>query len=67
MRGFQLWLNLPSREKMTTPSGTQEFGPRAHPDRTPRSGCHGEGHRRQHRRHRRADSCSRRLIRPTWT
>lgn len=30
MRGFQLWINLPAREKMTTPR-YQEFGPETIP------------------------------------
>jgi redox-sensitive bicupin YhaK (pirin superfamily) len=34
MRGFQLWLNLPAREKMTAPK-YQEFGP----DRIPNTGA----------------------------
>jgi redox-sensitive bicupin YhaK (pirin superfamily) len=31
MRGFQLWINLPAREKMTDPA-YQEFGPEAIPE-----------------------------------
>ena len=37
MRGFQLWLNLPSRDKMTAPR-YQEFGPERIPMATPASG-----------------------------
>jgi quercetin 2,3-dioxygenase len=37
MRGFQLWLNLPSREKMTAPK-YQEFGPERIPTATPAPG-----------------------------
>ena len=37
MRGFQLWLNLPSREKMTAPK-YQEFGPERIPTATPAEG-----------------------------
>ncbi len=37
MRGFQLWLNLPAREKMTAPK-YQEFGPERIPTATPVSG-----------------------------
>ena len=37
MRGFQLWLNLPAREKMTAPK-YQEFGPERIPVATPTSG-----------------------------
>src|ERR1700741_3320939 len=37
MRGFQLWLNLPAREKMTAPK-YQEFGPEKIPVATPASG-----------------------------
>ena len=37
MRGFQLWLNLPAREKMTAPS-YQEFGPERIPVATPAKG-----------------------------
>ena len=35
MRGFQLWLNLPARDKMTAPK-YQEFGPERIPSRRPR-------------------------------
>ena len=37
MRGFQLWLNLPAREKMTAPK-YQEFGPERVPTVTPNEG-----------------------------
>jgi len=37
MRGFQLWLNLPAREKMTAPK-YQEFGPERIPIATPAQG-----------------------------
>jgi quercetin 2,3-dioxygenase len=37
MRGFQLWLNLPAREKMTAPK-YQEFGPERIPVATPATG-----------------------------
>jgi quercetin 2,3-dioxygenase len=37
MRGFQLWLNLPAREKMTEPR-YQEFGPDRIPVATPAAG-----------------------------
>jgi redox-sensitive bicupin YhaK (pirin superfamily) len=37
MRGFQLWLNLPAREKMTAPK-YQEFGPERIPVATPGRG-----------------------------
>ena len=37
MRGFQLWLNLPAREKMTAPK-YQEFGPDRIPSATPAAG-----------------------------
>jgi len=37
MRGFQLWLNLPAREKMTAPK-YQEFGPERIPTATPSAG-----------------------------
>jgi quercetin 2,3-dioxygenase len=37
MRGFQLWLNLPAREKMTAPK-YQEFGPDRIPTATPGKG-----------------------------
>ena len=37
MRGFQLWLNLPAREKMTAPK-YQEFGPERIPNATPAPG-----------------------------
>jgi quercetin 2,3-dioxygenase len=37
MRGFQLWLNLPGREKMTAPK-YQEFGPERIPVATPATG-----------------------------
>jgi redox-sensitive bicupin YhaK (pirin superfamily) len=37
MRGFQLWLNLPSRDKMTEPK-YQEFGPEKIPVATPAAG-----------------------------
>jgi redox-sensitive bicupin YhaK (pirin superfamily) len=37
MRGFQLWLNLPSRDKMTAPK-YQEFGPEMIPLATPAVG-----------------------------
>jgi quercetin 2,3-dioxygenase len=37
MRGFQLWLNLPAREKMTAPR-YQEFGPQQIPTATPGRG-----------------------------
>lgn len=37
MRGFQLWLNLPAREKMTAPK-YQEFGPERIPSATPANG-----------------------------
>ncbi|HLY53799.1 MAG TPA: pirin family protein, partial [Steroidobacteraceae bacterium] len=37
MRGFQLWLNLPAREKMTAPK-YQEFGPERIPTATPGPG-----------------------------
>ena len=37
MRGFQLWLNLPAREKMTAPK-YQEFGPERIPTAAPSSG-----------------------------
>jgi redox-sensitive bicupin YhaK (pirin superfamily) len=37
MRGFQLWLNLPAREKMTAPR-YQEFGPERIPTATPAKG-----------------------------
>jgi quercetin 2,3-dioxygenase len=37
MRGFQLWLNLPAREKMTEPK-YQEFGPERIPVATPAAG-----------------------------
>jgi quercetin 2,3-dioxygenase len=37
MRGFQLWLNLPAREKMTAPK-YQEFGPERIPSATPARG-----------------------------
>lgn len=38
MRGFQLWLNLPAREKMTPPR-YQEFGPERIPVATPAAGA----------------------------
>jgi hypothetical protein len=37
MRGFQLWLNLPARDKMTAPK-YQEFGPERIPLATPAAG-----------------------------
>jgi redox-sensitive bicupin YhaK (pirin superfamily) len=37
MRGFQLWLNLPARDKMTPPK-YQEFGPERIPSATPAPG-----------------------------
>jgi redox-sensitive bicupin YhaK (pirin superfamily) len=37
MRGFQLWLNLPARDKMTAPK-YQEFGPERIPTATPAAG-----------------------------
>jgi quercetin 2,3-dioxygenase len=37
MRGFQLWLNLPARDKMTAPK-YQEFGPERIPIATPAPG-----------------------------
>ncbi|MBS0379604.1 MAG: pirin family protein [Proteobacteria bacterium] len=37
MRGFQLWLNLPAREKMTEPK-YQEFGPERIPSAAPAPG-----------------------------
>ena len=37
MRGFQLWLNLPARDKMTQPK-YQEFGPERIPTATPTAG-----------------------------
>jgi len=37
MRGFQLWLNLPAREKMTAPK-YQEFGPERIPTAAPAKG-----------------------------
>jgi quercetin 2,3-dioxygenase len=37
MRGFQLWLNLPARDKMTAPK-YQEFGPERIPAATPAKG-----------------------------
>jgi len=37
MRGFQLWLNLPAREKMTAPR-YQEFGPQQIPSVQPSAG-----------------------------
>ena len=37
MRGFQLWLNLPARDKMTAPK-YQEFGPALIPTATPAAG-----------------------------
>ena len=37
MRGFQLWLNLPARDKMTAPK-YQEFGPERIPSATPAPG-----------------------------
>jgi redox-sensitive bicupin YhaK (pirin superfamily) len=37
MRGFQLWLNLPAREKMTAPK-YQEFGPERIPVAAPAPG-----------------------------
>jgi quercetin 2,3-dioxygenase len=37
MRGFQLWLNLPAREKMTAPK-YQEFGPERIPTASPAEG-----------------------------
>jgi redox-sensitive bicupin YhaK (pirin superfamily) len=37
MRGFQLWLNLPARDKMTAPK-YQEFGPERIPTATPAKG-----------------------------
>ena len=37
MRGFQLWLNLPAREKMTAPR-YQEFGPERVPSVSPSEG-----------------------------
>jgi redox-sensitive bicupin YhaK (pirin superfamily) len=37
MRGFQLWLNLPARDKMTAPK-YQEFGPERIPVATPSDG-----------------------------
>jgi quercetin 2,3-dioxygenase len=37
MRGFQLWINLPARDKMTAPK-YQEFGPERIPAATPASG-----------------------------
>jgi redox-sensitive bicupin YhaK (pirin superfamily) len=37
MRGFQLWLNLPAREKMTAPK-YQEFGPERIPVAAPAAG-----------------------------
>jgi hypothetical protein len=37
MRGFQLWLNLPAREKMTAPK-YQEFGPERIPTAAPSAG-----------------------------
>ncbi len=41
MRGFQLWLNLPARDKMTAPR-YQEFGPDRVPTVTPGEGVHVE-------------------------
>jgi redox-sensitive bicupin YhaK (pirin superfamily) len=38
MRGFQLWLNLPARDKMTAPR-YQEFGPERIPVATPSPGA----------------------------
>ncbi len=35
MRGFQLWINLPAKDKMTAPN-YQEFGGRSCPWWTPR-------------------------------
>lgn len=37
MRGFQLWLNLPARDKMTAPK-YQEFGPERIPNAAPAAG-----------------------------
>jgi redox-sensitive bicupin YhaK (pirin superfamily) len=37
MRGFQLWLNLPARDKMTAPK-YQEFGPERIPTASPAAG-----------------------------
>lgn len=37
MRGFQLWVNLPARDKMTAPK-YQEFAPEAIPQLTPAAG-----------------------------
>jgi quercetin 2,3-dioxygenase len=37
MRGFQLWLNLPARDKMTAPK-YQEFGPERIPSAAPAAG-----------------------------
>jgi redox-sensitive bicupin YhaK (pirin superfamily) len=37
MRGFQLWLNLPARDKMSAPK-YQEFGPERIPTATPAAG-----------------------------
>jgi redox-sensitive bicupin YhaK (pirin superfamily) len=37
MRGFQLWLNLPARDKMTAPK-YQEYGPERIPTATPSKG-----------------------------
>ena len=39
MRGFQLWLNLPARDKMSAPQ-YQEFGPDRIPTATPAAGVH---------------------------
>jgi hypothetical protein len=39
MRGFQLWLNLPARDKMTAPK-YQEFGPERIPTAAPAAGVH---------------------------
>ena len=39
MRGFQLWLNLPARDKMTAPK-YQEFGPERIPVAAPSEGVH---------------------------
>jgi quercetin 2,3-dioxygenase len=39
MRGFQLWINLPARDKMVAPQ-YQEFGPEKIPVATPAPGVH---------------------------
>ena len=43
MRGFQLWLNLPARDKMTEPR-YQEFGPEQDSRCRTGIGCQREGH-----------------------